>query len=808
MPTLVIDDRQVTVAAGTSLLEAAMELGLVVPHYCYHKALGALGACRVCAVEILAGPEQGLRMACLVPAQDGMVVSTAAPRATGMRRAVTEWLMQNHPHDCPVCDEGGECQLQDMTVAGGHSVRRFQGKKRTFHNQDLGPFIEHEMNRCIQCYRCVRTYREHCGGDDFGVLGSRQRVWFGRFQPGRLESPFSGNLVDVCPTGVFTDRTARFKARVWEMEQAPSICPHCALGCATWPWARYREFVRITARENPETNGFFLCDRGRFGGGGVNHPERPRAPRVDGRERAWPEALGLVRERLGGLVRERGPGVVACLGSARASLEASWLLGRLAEMLGTDRVAHEVHPRRDAAARALAAGLGGLARSQRDIRQSDLVVLCGLDPHAEAPMLALAARQAVRQGARAVCIDPRGPRLPFPAGRIAAWPLPWLRALAARGDEGPTGVRAAALAGLADLRAALAAAASPVLLGGADLLGPEGVRALLALARALSRPERPCGAAVALSGPDSFGGGLLAGEPAGEPAGLDALLEGIEAGDVRALVCLESDPLAEHPEPARVEAALARLELLVCLDCAPGRTLARAHAFLPTTVPVEMAGAFVNFEGRLQAFERVFSPGLPIRATGGGDHPPREFRPDTPGDLPRPAWAVLAELQDMPPVLASIRAALAAEDARFASLPALEAGQPGVRLPLEEGAPGTEAAGADSPESGLRLLVTEALFGSEPLSALAEPIQRVALEATPDELGLHPDDAREAGLQVGQPARLECALGQVSLPWRPRPEFARGLVLAARRRGGALEAFVPGLGPIACRLGPAGEGVP
>ncbi|HSC71315.1 MAG TPA: 2Fe-2S iron-sulfur cluster-binding protein, partial [Candidatus Methylomirabilis sp.] len=225
MPKLIVDNIEVEVPAGTSVLEAARKVGIWIPHFCYHPALGSVGACRLCAMKFLEGPVKGVQMSCMVPAQDGMVVSTTDGEAARMRSLVIEWLMLNHPHDCPVCDEGGECLLQDYTVAGGHGTRRYHGKKRTFRNQDLGPYVEHEMNRCIECYRCVRFYQDFAGGTDLGVMANANRVYFGRFTDGTLESPFSGNLVDICPTGVYTDKTARFRARYWDYEMAPSVCP-------------------------------------------------------------------------------------------------------------------------------------------------------------------------------------------------------------------------------------------------------------------------------------------------------------------------------------------------------------------------------------------------------------------------------------------------------------------------------------------------------------------------------------------------------------------------------------------------------
>jgi len=235
MPKLTIDNIEIEVPAGTNVLEAAKQAGIWIPHFCYHPALGSVGACRLCAMKFIEGPVKGLQMSCMLPAQDGMVVSSTDPEALRMRQLVIEWLMINHPHDCPVCDAGGECLLQDYTIAGGHGIRRYKGKKHTFLNQDLGPYVQHEMNRCIECYRCARYYQEFAGGDDLGVMGSATRVYFGRFKEGKLESPFSGNLLDICPTGVYTDKTARFRARNWDYEMAPSVCPWCSLGCNTIP---------------------------------------------------------------------------------------------------------------------------------------------------------------------------------------------------------------------------------------------------------------------------------------------------------------------------------------------------------------------------------------------------------------------------------------------------------------------------------------------------------------------------------------------------------------------------------------------
>ncbi|OGR31983.1 MAG: hypothetical protein A2091_05005, partial [Desulfuromonadales bacterium GWD2_61_12] len=481
MPTLTIDNRPVTVPPGANVLEAAKVLGIVIPHFCYHEALGAVGACRLCAMTFTEGPVKGVQMACMVEAKDGMVVSTLDAQAQEQRAHVIEWLMMHHPHDCPVCDEGGECQLQDMTIAGGHAVRRYRGKKRTFTNQQLGPFIEQEMNRCIQCYRCVRTYRDYCGGSDFGVLGSRDRLFFGRMRDGALASPFAGNLVDICPTGVFTDKTYRFKSRPFDLQEAPSICPHCSLGCATIPGARLRELQRVRSGVDREVNGFFICDRGRFGYGHANHPQRLRVPRVGGRNVAWPEALAALDSRVAATIGQHGCHAVAFVTSPRASLEGAALLKGWATQLGTNRIAFDPHPHRDRAARA-ALELECRVRSLDEIRSSDCLILAGVDPIAEAPMLALAIRQAARNGCFVAVLDPRPVALPCAATHLPLAPQRLAGALAALATGEHFDFTRQEDVILAGIAAQIDSAQRPILVGGADLLGPPGLAALRQLA--------------------------------------------------------------------------------------------------------------------------------------------------------------------------------------------------------------------------------------------------------------------------------------------------------------------------------------
>jgi NADH-quinone oxidoreductase subunit G len=794
MPKLTIDNLEVTVAEGTNVLEAARALDIVIPHFCYHEALGAVGACRLCAMMFVDGPVKGLRMACMIKAQDGMVVSSTDPEAMDLRRHVIEWTMINHPHDCPVCDEGGECQLQEMTVAGGHGVRRYSGKKRTFTNQNLGPFVQQEMNRCITCYRCVRTYRDYCGGSDFGVFGSRNRVFYGRVQDGTLESFFSGNIIDVCPTGVLTSKPFRYKTRLWDLQEAPSICPHCSLGCATVPGGRYREVQRVRAGINRETNGFFICDRGRFGYDHVNHPQRPRQARVDGQPVMIDQALTAVRQRIAEIAREHGPNSIAFLGSSRASLEANVLLRDWAVATGSSQRVFEAHHGRDRAARTLAASLGEHARSLEDVRQSDLIIVFGADPLAEGPMLALAMRQAVRNGGKVVVIDPRPVELPCAATHLSLAPERLPAILAALGQADLNAFDAREREFFASLMEQLHAARRPVLVGGADLLGGQGVDALCSAAAQLSTGARSVGVMTLLAGPNSFGGGLLA--EAGPD--FDTLLDAILESRVRALVCLESDPFREAMDPARAQAALGHLQLLVSIDNTPSLTAQRADIFLPARANAEMAGSYVNNEGRLQAFLPVIDPGVPLRETGAGNHPPREFFQETPGSAAAADWWLLAQLLGCGASLPEVRKAIEQNDERFSGLSTIAAETTGLRLSAKGVLPpASEQQRSFTAAAGmLTLLATTVPVGSHWLAHLSSPL--AATEPQPY-VCLHPEHADALGLAVGDRAQLSTHLGQCHVEIRLSAQMLNGVVLAPQLWETALEGMLPG-SRFDCRL--------
>ncbi|HWV09072.1 MAG TPA: NADH-quinone oxidoreductase subunit NuoG, partial [Pseudomonas sp.] len=395
MATIHVDGKDLEVDGADNLLQACLSLGLDIPYFCWHPALGSVGACRQCAVKQYTDENDTrgrLVMSCMTPATDNTWISIDDEEAKQFRASVVEWLMTTHPHDCPVCEEGGHCHLQDMTVMTGHNTRRYRFSKRTHQNQELGPFIAHEMNRCIACYRCVRYYKDYAGGTDLGVYGAHDNVYFGRVEDGTLESEFSGNLVEVCPTGVFTDKThsERYN-RKWDMQFAPSICHGCSSGCNTSPGERYGEIRRIENRFNGSVNQYFLCDRGRFGYGYVNREDRPRQPMMMlskmkmGLDAALDQAAALLNGR-----------TVIGIGSPRASLESNFALRELvgAEHFYTGVAASELELLqliRDVLQN------GPLPTpTLRDVESHDAVFVLGEDLTQTAARLALALRQSVK----------------------------------------------------------------------------------------------------------------------------------------------------------------------------------------------------------------------------------------------------------------------------------------------------------------------------------------------------------------------------------------------------------------------------
>jgi NADH-quinone oxidoreductase subunit G len=394
MAKIFIDNQEYTVKDGQNLLQASLSLKLDLPYFCWHPAMGSVGACRQCAMTQYQDENDTrgrMIVACMTPAAEGMRVSMQQPAEKAFRQQIIAALMTHHPHDCPVCAEGGECHLQDMTVMSGHHERHYKGKKTTFVNQDLGPLVKHEMNRCITCYRCERFYKDYAGGTDLAAQALSNNVYFGRQSDGILESEFAGNLVEVCPTGVFTDKPfGDHYSRKWDLQTAPSICQHCSVGCNTSLSERYGSVRRVTNRFNDHLNGYFLCDRGRYGFSFVDNEARRQTITMDGQPNKWADTAINVR------LKDNGKWIG--IGSSQASLEDNFALQQL---VGSENF----NPGLDAQQEKLLATHTAIlnqwqAPSLAQMEQADAILILAEDVNSSAPRIALSIRQALLNNAR------------------------------------------------------------------------------------------------------------------------------------------------------------------------------------------------------------------------------------------------------------------------------------------------------------------------------------------------------------------------------------------------------------------------
>lgn len=632
MATIHVDGKALEVNGADNLLQACLSLGLDIPYFCWHPALGSVGACRQCAVKQYTDENDTrgrIVMSCMTPASDGTWISIEDEESKAFRASVVEWLMTNHPHDCPVCEEGGHCHLQDMTVMTGHNERRYRFTKRTHQNQELGPFIAHEMNRCIACYRCVRYYKDYAGGTDLGVYGAHDNVYFGRVEDGVLESEFSGNLTEVCPTGVFTDKThsERYN-RKWDMQFSPSICHGCSSGCNISPGERYGELRRIENRFNGSVNQYFLCDRGRFGYGYVNRKDRPRQPRLaDGTQLNLDQALDQAADLL------RGRNIVG-IGSPRASLESNYALLELvgAEHFYSGIEASELERIRLAMQVLKDSPLP--IPNLREVEDHDAVFVLGEDLTQTAARMALALRQSVKgkaeEMADAMRVQPWLDAAVKNIGQHALNPL-FIASLAATrlDDVAEECVHAApddlarigfAVAHAIDASApavegldreaqelaqriadALLAAKRPLIVSGTSLGSKALIEAAANIAKALKLRDKAGSISLVVPEANSLGLAMLGGES------VDAALQAVIDGRADAIVVLEND-LYTRTDAAKVDAALSAAKVVIVADHQQTATVERAHLVLSAASFAEGDGTLVSQEGRAQRFFQVFDP--------------------------------------------------------------------------------------------------------------------------------------------------------------------------------------------------------
>jgi len=639
MAKITVDGKVFVVDPNNNLLQEMLSHQQDLPYFCWHPSMGSVGSCRQCAViEYANDDDQRGRqvMACMTSPREGARYSIA--KAHQFRAQAIESIMTSHPHDCPVCEEGGECHLQDMTVMSGHTYRRYDGKKSTHNNQNLGPFIGHEMNRCITCYRCVRYYKDYAGGTDFSVQASHNHTYFGRFQDGPLESEFSGNLAEVCPTGVFTDKVfSKVYSRKWDLQSSPSVCAACGVGCNINPGERYGTLRRVVNRFNDEVNGYFLCDKGRFGTGYVNSEQRLRVNMSRSAHDGRPAAI-TPKDAKAKLLSMKGKAIG--IGSPRASLEANYALRAL---VGKDNFYAGVSD--------IEFGLLNQVldiyknrpvhiASIKDIEQCDAVLVLGEDVTNTAARIALALRQSVKNLGKEMAAKIKLPMWQDAAIRTLAMdkksPLYILSTHATRLDDiaktvhiasaadsarigfavahvldssapAVSGLSAAEMALVNNIAADLRAAKHPLVVSGTGSLEPALLNAAANIATALGNADQRGNLALCVPEANSLGLMLLM------DGSKNDLGKAMQSGAKDAIV-LENDLYRRAPS-ATVDGFLSSLQQLAVLDHLQHRTGEAANLVLACGTFAETTGTFVNYEGRAQHFYAAFKPADTIHSS-------------------------------------------------------------------------------------------------------------------------------------------------------------------------------------------------
>jgi NADH-quinone oxidoreductase subunit G len=757
MVNLTIDGTEVTVPAGTLVIRAAEALGIDVPRFCDHPYLEPVGACRQCIVEI-----EGQRKpvtSCTTPVADGMVVKTqlTSDAARKAQEGVLELLLINHPLDCPVCDRGGECPLQDQALAWGPGESRYIDPKRVYRKPiPLSPLVLLDRERCVLCARCTR-FCDEISGERFIELFDRGAAEQVSIAPGEdFRSPFSGNTVQICPVGALTSTSYRFAARPFDVRSADSVCPHCACGCNLSVQVRRGEVVRHLARDNGEVNDAWLCDKGRYA---IRFPDRDRLTtpllRVPGLE---PVSFGEVFRAIG---ERAASGRVAFLGGGRLTDEDAYAMSKVARTaFHTNDLDHRPSGSLDVPPDVERVAAAGMPVTYRDVERAAVIVVVGLDAREELPILHLRIRKAVRKsGARVFVVHPRRTALADVAEHIPCLPggeADILEELAsAHGQDTSLGRAADAMAEARDRAQVLC---GPRL---ADSVGAVSMAVSVAQSVGarfafLSRRAGDRGALRAGVHPGLLPGGRRVDEPAerseieaawggevpGEP-GRDggAILEAAARREIDVLYLVGADPLADHPDADLASKAVANVPFLVVQDLAVGRYRDSAAAVLPAAAFLEKEGHFTDWEGRGQRIH-------PVRPTPG---------------LARPDWQVFQELSE----------ALDA-DMGFRSLEDLQRELGGLVAPRDVVlTPGHSR--REEPEGDGPVLFTYPLLVDEGLQSEGAGELKEALAEEPF-LEVHPEDAGRLGLEDGGRARVKTEAGETEIPVRLSDGITPGAV--------------------------------
>ena len=616
-----IDGKALQVAEGSTVMDAAHKLGTYIPHFCYHKKLSIAANCRMCLVEVEKAPKP--LPACATPVTNAMKVRTHSEAAVKAQKGVMEFLLINHPLDCPICDQGGECQLQDLAVGYGASASRYQEEKRVVSNKDLGPLIATDMTRCIHCTRCVRFGQEIAGVMELGMANRGEHSEILAFVNRTVDSELSGNVIDLCPVGALTSKPFRFSARTWELSRRRSVSPHDALGANLIVQIKHNKVMRVLPLENEEVNECWLSDKDRFSYEALDSEERLTRPMIKhgGRwhEVDWQTALDYAGHALKDIASEYGPASLGALASPHGTLEELYLLQKLTRGLGSHNVDFRLR-QSDFSLDGKLAGAPWLGMKIAEINSLDRALVVGSFLRKDHPLIAQRLRQAAKRGLELSVVHGADDDLLLPVhARAIVAPALWTGVLAqvvvAAAEHKGVPIAAWLQAEIAavqigeDARRIAGSLAGgkngAVLLGNAAQQHPQA-----AMLHVLSQElARICGARLGFLGEaaNSVGGYIAGAVPFGTRLGLNAAAMLHEPR--KAYVILHAEPELDCHDPARATAALLAAEAVIVLTPFRNRAaLDYADCLLPVAPFTETSGTFINTEGRVQSFNAVVKP--------------------------------------------------------------------------------------------------------------------------------------------------------------------------------------------------------
>jgi len=608
MVEIELDGKAVEVPQGSMVMHAANKLGTYVPHFCYHKKLSIAANCRMCLVEVEKAPKP--LPACATPVTQGMKVFTHSAKAVEAQRSVMEFLLINHPLDCPICDQGGECQLQDLAVGYGKSNSRYDEEKRVVFHKNVGPLISmQEMTRCIHCTRCVRFGQEVAGVMELGMVNRGEHSEITTFVGQTVDSELSGNMIDLCPVGALTSKPFRYAARTWELGRKRSVSPHDSLGANTTVQTKANKVMRVVALENEAINECWISDRDRFSYEGLNSADRVTTPMVkqggQWLETDWQSALDYVAHSLKTISAESGPESIGALAHPISSAEELHLLQKMVRGLGSKQVETRLR-QTDVNAAAAAPWLG---MPVAKINELDRILVIGSFLRKDQPVLAARIRTASKRGLQVMRIDAGGDDWLITSSGISAAPSTWLNVLSevaqaiakAKSASAPSGTPNVAVTPAAQKIAdsLLSGETTAVLLGSAAI-AHQYASDLHVIAQFIAEQTGATLGFLPVGG-NAVGASLVNANG----VGIDSVL----SGDRRAVILMNIEPDADLPNPAAARAALAKANTVIALSAYKSADLLEvADVILPISTFTETVSTFVNLEGKAQTIQPSVKP--------------------------------------------------------------------------------------------------------------------------------------------------------------------------------------------------------